>query len=113
MPAPPTKRTVLKTVRLSARELTNIQWRAYAVGLPVSIYLRGLAFGRRPRARRRYLDSAGNLQLSRLGNNVRQLLRVAEASRRPSVQEDLEATIAEIRDLLHAVMDASEDDEED
>lgn len=113
MSPPPTKRTVLKTVRLAPRELLAIQRKAQAVGLPVSTYLRELAFGHRPRARRRFLDNAGIAQVSRLGSNLFQLRRVAEASTGyDEVIEDLEATRGELQELLYAVMDAFDDEED-
>lgn len=105
MQSTPTRRTVRKTLRLTPEDRTAIERKAHAVGLPVSAYIRALALGRRPRARRRFQDTAGIAQLSRLGNNLLQLRRVAEASGHARVQRDLEATLAELRELLHALMD--------
>lgn len=105
MSSAPTKRTVLKTIRLTPDELTTIERHAHAVGLPPATYLRELALGRPLRARRKFRDLAGLGQAGRLGNNLRQLLRMAQDSG-ATVQADLEETIEELYGLFEALGDA-------
>lgn len=105
MPPSPTRRTVRKTLRLGPKDGLAIQRKAAAVGLPVSAYIRALGLGRRPRARRRFRDNEGIFEVNRIGINVLQLRRVAEASGEAGVHEDLEATLVELRGLLDALHD--------
>lgn len=104
MPPPPTRRTVRKTLRLAPKDGLAIKRKA-AVGLPVSAYVRALGLGRRPRARRRFRDNEGIVEVNRIGINVLQLRRVAEVSGDAWVHEDLEATIEELRGLLDVLHD--------
>ena len=74
---PPTRRTLRLTFRATAAEARTIRANARATGLSVSAYVRALAFGRPIKARRSHLQRDARYQLSKIGNNLNQLLRVA------------------------------------
>ena len=99
-PRRPTRRTLRKSFRVTSDELAKLQHNAAAAGLTLSAYVRRLAFGRKVRARRRYLDSSAVVQVSRVGNNLRQLQRVARASGAAEAGDDLDETYEELQAFM-------------
>ena len=98
---PPTRRTLRLTFRATAAEARTIRANARATGLSVSAYVRALAFGRPIKARRSHLQRDARYQLSRIGNNLNQLLRVA----RDAGQGELARLLDSVLQILRAALD--------
>lgn len=101
---PPTRRIRRVTLRLSDDERSGIERRAAAVGRPVATYLREVGLGRRLQARRLYIDQAAIAQLSRIGNNLRQVRRVAEAAGDGETVREVEEALEAVRAALDQLM---------
>ncbi len=91
-------------VRVTADQRRKIRERADECGLPVSTFVRKVAMGSIPRARPRRLEKKAVYHLGRIGNNLNQLARVANASGQVSEERHLrvitEELLAAIRRLL-------------
>jgi hypothetical protein len=70
----------------------------------VSTYLREVGLGRRLRARRLYIDRAAIAQLSRIGVNLKQLRRVAEAAGDTGTAREVEESLVAVRAALDRLM---------
>jgi hypothetical protein len=101
---PPTRRVRRVTLRLSDRERLGIERRAAAVGRPVSTYLREVGLGRKMRARTLYIDRTAIAQLSRIGVNLKQLRRVAEAAGDGEMVREVEESLVAVRAALDQLM---------
>ena len=99
----PQLRTEAVLVRLSPEERRRIREHARACGKGTSTYMREASLGLKPRVRPRRLEQQAVYQLGRLGNNLNQLARAANAtgqfeeSRR--LQEILDELLETIRRL--------------
>ncbi len=98
---PRTRRTLRLTFRATAAETRTIRDNARAVGLSVSAYVRAVALGRPVKARRGHLQRDARHQLSKMGNNLKQLLRVA----RNAGQGDPARVINSVLLVLRAAFD--------
>ena len=90
------KRTKVLSVRLSPAEWFALRERAKLCGQPVSRYAREVALGSVPRARPRQIEQQAIYQLARIGNNLNQLARAANASRRVELSRRLESVLAQL-----------------
>lgn len=98
---PPTRRTVRLTFRATAAEALAIRANARAVGLTASEYVRVVAFDRPVKARRSHLQRDARYQLSKMGTNLNQLLRVA----RDAGQAELARLLESVLQVLRAALD--------
>jgi hypothetical protein len=73
------KRTELLRVRVSLEEHRTIRARAEECGRPTSTFVREVALGTVPRARPGRMDEKAVYHLGRIGNNINQLTRTANA----------------------------------
>jgi hypothetical protein len=83
-------------IRVSPEELEAITHNAQACGRPVSTYLRELGLNRKPRARPRGIEREAIHQLARAGNNLNQLARAANATRRVELSRRLDQVLREV-----------------
>lgn len=90
------KRTKMVKVRVSSGELHVIAERAEECGKGTSTYMREVALGSVPRARPRRVEQQAIHQLARIGNNLNQLARAANASRRVELTERLAQVLSEV-----------------
>lgn len=90
-------RTLVKSVRFSPSEWAAVEGRASEVALPPARYLREAALGKRlaPRANARAVH-----QLARVGNNLNQLARAANATRRVELSQRLAEVLLELERTL-------------
>jgi hypothetical protein len=100
---PAVPRTVGKLIRFRPDELATIAERAGACGAPVARYIREVALGVTPRARRTEATAELIRQLARIGNNLNQLTRAAsdgrglgDAARLHALLDELVATIRRV-----------------
>jgi hypothetical protein len=84
-------------VRFTPEELHRIRERARYCGLPASTFLRELGLGAELRERPRRIEKDAIYHLSRLGNNLNQLTRAANATGRVELSERLREVLAELR----------------
>ena len=97
---PPTRRTLRLTFRATAAEARTIRANTRATGLSVSAYVRALAFGRPAKARRSHLQRDARYQLSKMGNNLNQLGRVARDAGQTEMARLLESVLKVLRAAL-------------
>lgn len=90
------RRTCILPVRVSPGERRRLKERAHFCGLPLSTYVRQTALGARPRQRRRRLEQDAIHQLARVGNNLNQLTRSANAMGRVELSNRLDEVLREI-----------------
>lgn len=100
-PAP--KRTELLRVRLSEDERRTIRTRAEECGKPTSTFVRELALGSVPRARPGHIEERLVYHLGRIGNNLNQLARRANATGRLPERRYLDAVLEELLDALRRI----------
>lgn len=108
---PRTRKTHRITLRLDHHEHQVLVEKASAVGLPLGGYLRELGLGRRLRARRHHLDGRAVAQLSRVGNNLRQLVRVATEAGDATTKADLEETFEHLQETIAPLLAGFTDDD--
>ena len=89
-------RTMSIRVRVSPGERRVIRERARECGKRASTFMREVALGSVPRARPRRVEQQAIHQLARLGNNLNQISRVANASGRIEEAVRLREVLAEI-----------------
>lgn len=94
------KRTMVLKVRLSPGEHRVLLERAGECGKGTSTYVREVALGSVPRARPRRIEQQVVHQLARLGNNLNQLARAANATRRVELSQRLAQVLAEIETAI-------------
>ena len=90
------RRTRILQVRLSSGEHRVISERAKECGKGASTYVREVALGSVPRARPRRIEQQAVHQLARIGNNLNQLARAANTSRRVELSSRLADVLAQI-----------------
>lgn len=91
-------------VRVSAEQRRKIRERAAECGLPVSTFVRKVALGSVPRARPRRLEKEAVYHLGRIGNNLNQLTRVANASGLVAEERHLRAVTEELLAALRRLI---------
>lgn len=96
-------RTAAKLIRFRPEELAAVMERARACGTPVAKYIREVAIGVTPRARRTQANAELIQHLARIGNNLNQLAyvandlgRVGEEARFRAVLDEVVATIKRV-----------------
>ena len=85
--------TLVKPIRFAPEEWQKIQKRAELVSLPPSVYVRQTALGYRLSQR---INSKAIAQLCRVGNNLNQLARVANATGRVNTSRRLKEVLKKI-----------------
>lgn len=100
---PASKRTELLRVRLSAEERRTIRARAEECGKPTSTFVRELALGSVPRARPGRVEEKLIYHLGRIGNNLNQLARRANATGRLPERRSLDTVLEELLGALRRI----------
>lgn len=93
-------RTVVRAARFTPEEWALLEGRARDCGLAPSTYMREVSLGAVPRARPGVVSREAVYQLSRIGNNLNQLTRTANALQRVELSRRLEQVLAELRAAL-------------
>jgi len=89
--------TLVKPVRFAPDEWDKIQARATEVRLPPSTYVRQTALGYRLSGR---INSRAVAELGRIGNNLNQLTRIANAIGSIDRSQHLEAVLKELTEAM-------------
>ena len=97
-PAP--RFTLVKPVRFAPEEWNKIRARASEVRLPPSTYIRQTALGYRLSGR---INARAIAQLGRIGNNLNQLTRVANATGRIDQTKRLTTVLNEITEAIRCL----------
>ena len=97
---PQVRRPHAPKVRFSDEELAALRERARECGRPIARYVRETALGSVPKPRRHAAEQELVRHLARIGNNLNQLAREANAAARFPADERIEALLAE----LHAII---------
>lgn len=97
------KRTKALLVRVSPGEHRVLLERAKECGKGASTYMREVALGSVPRARPRRIELQAIHQLARIGNNLNQLARAANTSRRVDLAERLGQVLAEVEAAVRSL----------
>lgn len=97
------RRSLILKVRVSRDEHRSLAERARECGLGTSTYMRRVALGSVPRARPRRLESHAIHQLARIGNNLNQLTRAANAQHRVELSARLSQVLAEIKRAVRSL----------
>jgi chromosomal replication initiation ATPase DnaA len=98
------QRTVIRPARFTPAEWARVEDRARACGIGPSTYLREVALGVELEVRAGALEREVVYHLARIGNNLNQLTRAANALRRVELSSRLELTLAELRAALRRVV---------
>jgi hypothetical protein len=93
------KRTVVKLIRFTLAESQAVTEHAHACGLPVARYVRDTALGAIPRIPRSNKNAEVIRQLGSLGNTMKQLASVANATGHLPQE-------AALHDVLHTILQA-------
>ncbi len=101
--SPQSKRTELLRVRLSPDKRRTICARAEECGKPMSTFVREVALGSVPRARPGRVDEKAVYHLGRIGNNLNQLARTANALGRLPEGRRLETVLEELLTALRRI----------
>lgn len=99
----PSRRTLVKRTRFLSSEWDSVKARAAEAGKRPATYLREAALSAQVAQARPHRASATDrliTELSRLGNNLNQLARAANASGRFGIEEQLKAVLAEVLTLI-------------
>ncbi len=100
---PAARRTEALLVRLSPAELGTIRERAERCGRPTSTFMREVALGAVPRARPRRLEQEAVYQLGRIGNNLNQLARAANATGRIELARRIRDALGELLEAVRRI----------
>lgn len=90
-------RTLVKSVRFSPEEWKAVLERAHEVALSPARFLREAALGKRLAPR---VNSHAIHQLARVGNNLNQLARAANATRRVELSRRLAQVLNEVEEAI-------------
>lgn len=93
--------TLVKPVRFAPEQWAKIQTRAGEVRLPPSTYVRQTALGYRLSGR---INSRAVAELGRIGNNLKQLTRVANATGRTDQTKRLETVLKELTEAVRRLV---------
>ena len=94
---PADRRSETYGLRLSPKEKSELEDRAERAGLSLAEYLRRRALGKPVRTR---VDKEATHELNRIGVNLNQLARAANAGKLEAVSDRAEAAIEELRALI-------------
>ncbi len=97
-------RTEVLRVRLAPEEREVIRARAEQCRKPVSTFVREVALGSVPRARPRRLEEKAVYHLGRIGNNLNQIARTANATGRLDEARQLDEALAELLDAIRRLI---------
>ena len=103
MPDPSQFKTEIVSVRMSSDELSAVAQRAHDCGKCLSTYMRIVALGSVPRARPRRIEQEAVYQLGKIGNNLNQLARVANASGQIRQVQRLEQVLQELLNTVRVL----------
>ena len=103
MPDRPQFKTKIVSVRMSPEELRAVAQRAHDCGKCLSTYMRRVALGSIPRARPRRIEQEAVYQLGKIGNNLNQLTRVANARGQIRQVQRLEQVLEELLDAVRVL----------
>jgi len=103
VPEPSKFKTEIVSVRMSPDELQTVAKRAHDCGKCLSTYMRIVALGSIPRARPRRIEQEAVYQLGKIGNNLNQLARLANASREIRQAQRLEQVLEELLDAVRVL----------
>ena len=90
------RRTEMMCVRLFPEERDHLKQRAADCGRPLSTYVREVALGATPRARPHRIEREAVHHLARVGNNLNQLARAANAKGRVELSQRLDEVLGEV-----------------
>ena len=93
-------RSQILPVRVSPEERRQLVDRAKLCDLALSTYVREAALGTRPRQRRGKLEQQAIYHLARVGSNLNQLARAANAMGRVELSRRLDEVLREIRRVV-------------
>ena len=91
----PERRTAAKLIRFHPDELAHITERARACGRTPARFIRETALGAIPKARQHAPTDAALCELARIGKNLDELARLAQAGRHAALTERLAAVLDE------------------
>lgn len=94
----------LPSPRVTPAELVQVEQQAGAAGLTAAEFLRRLALEASVTPRRSRSDEAMLVELNRIGVNLNQLARASNSGRPPAAAE-LQAALAELRDIMRRLAD--------
>ena len=97
-------RTRVLSVRLTPTEWETLAERASVCATPLSKFVRSVALGSIPKARPRKVEREAVYQLSKIGTNLNQLTRAANATRNVRLSDRLDEVL---RELLRAIGEIS------
>ncbi len=103
MPDQPAFKTEIVSVRMSPDELRAVGQRAHDCGKCLSTYMRIVALGSIPRARPRRIEQEAVYQLGKIGNNLNQLAKVANATGQIRRVKALERALGELLDAVRVL----------
>ncbi len=89
-------RTRVLSVRLNEAEWQTLDERADLCGIALSAYVRDTALGKTLRQRPHRVERQAIYHLGRIGNNLNQLARHANAARRVELSRRLDEVLAEL-----------------
>ena len=92
----PEQRTKVLSVRLTPTDWNTLAKRADQCGIAVSTFVRQAALGFAPKPKRRRLEKQAIYQLGRIGNNLNQLTRTANANRRVELSQRLQDVLQQV-----------------
>jgi hypothetical protein len=98
------RRTSTKLLRLFPEELADIAARAEACGLKPARFIREAALGQRLKARHHVETDRMLRALARIGNNLEEVARLAQARRAPALAKLVAAARAEQDALVRRLM---------
>lgn len=101
-PAPP-NRTARLCIRLSRDERGRIDRAAQEAGHTVFAWSRKALLGTRPRRRLRGREREAVYLLARAANNLKQLLRVAEAAGEAQTAGDVRETLEHVQERIRGI----------
>ena len=97
-------KTEVVSVRMSPAKRHAVAERADLCGQCLSTYMRKVALGSVPRARPRRIEQKTVYQLSRIGNNLNQLTRIANTTGRIDCIRHLEAVLIELTEAIRRLV---------
>ena len=98
------RRTLRVIIRYHAAEHSAVRERARICGVPLARYLRDVSLGAMPRERRHRATDEAIRHLARIGNNLNQLAREANARDRFPTEARIDAAVDELRRaIVHLV----------
>jgi hypothetical protein len=92
----PTNRPVIRSSRYTADEWATVETAAAQAGLSPSAYVRQSALGARIRQRRGHANDQTVKALARIGNNINQLARAANADGTKRLERDARAALVDL-----------------